>query len=110
MNNFVYLLDLVDDPKLIEEYEAHHREVWPEVLEHLKRIGLESCEIYRAGNRLVMLTRSETAVNSDQVQSETHLKVLEWEDLMSKYQARLPFAPTGAKWVRADKIFDWKSD
>ncbi len=34
-----YALDLKNDPALIAAYEAWHRAVWPEVLEHLKATG-----------------------------------------------------------------------
>ena len=36
----VLALDLKDDPALIAAYEAHHRAVWPEVLDHLRRHGV----------------------------------------------------------------------
>lgn len=29
MTCYVLALDLVDDPALIQEYEAHHQRVWP---------------------------------------------------------------------------------
>jgi hypothetical protein len=34
------ILDLKDDPELIAQYEAHHRQVWPEVLVHIRAATL----------------------------------------------------------------------
>ena len=45
-------LDLKDDPALIAEYELQHREVWPEVLAHLRAQGVRELEIFRLGTRL----------------------------------------------------------
>ena len=57
MPRYVYALDLDDDPEVIREYEAWHRadRVWPEVVESLKSSGLEAIEIFRTGNRLVLI-------------------------------------------------------
>jgi L-rhamnose mutarotase len=46
-------LDLVDDPQKIAEYEAYHRQVWPEITASIKNAGVVAAEIYRAGNRLL---------------------------------------------------------
>ena len=55
MRRYCFALDLKDDPQLIKEYEQHHREVWPEVLESMKSNGIERMEIYRVANRLFMI-------------------------------------------------------
>jgi len=39
---------------------------------------------------------------------QNNIKVQEWEQLMNKYQARLPFAKSNEKWVLMNKIFDFK--
>ena len=52
------VLDLKDDPKIIAEYEEYHRNVWPEVLEALKGIGIERMEIFRSGNSRATLPQS----------------------------------------------------
>lgn len=106
MARFVSILDLVDDPALISEYTHWHQHVWPEVLEHLRSIGFLTCEIYLAGNRLVMVVESESPIASDGGGNPVPKKVAEWEALMDQYQMRLPFASDGSKWVLADKIFE----
>src|SRR5687768_401314 len=54
-------LDLHDDPNLIAQYEAHHRDVWPEVLAHLRAHGVRELEIFRLGTRLVMMMDTDDA-------------------------------------------------
>lgn len=107
MPTWVYLLDLVDDETAIATYESYHRNVWPEVLDHLSASGLASCQIYRAGNRLVMLTESEHPVPSDGGTGAVPDRVKEWETLMDDFQQRLPFAQPGVKWMLASQIFSW---
>ena len=52
-----YALDLKDDPNLIAEYEYWHRpeNVWPEIVDSLRDTGVRDLEIFRAGNRLVLV-------------------------------------------------------
>ncbi|CAG2172732.1 unnamed protein product, partial [Oppiella nova] len=48
-------LDLKDDPKVIEEYDRYHRNVWPEMIKSLKDSGVVDMEIYRLKNRLILI-------------------------------------------------------
>ena len=105
-----YALDLKDDPALIAEYEHWHRNVWPEVLDHLRASGITRCCIRRAGNRLFMIVESSTGAATDGGGAPLPPRVQEWEDLMSTFQQPLPFASAGAKWVRMELIFDWSAD
>ena len=102
------ILDLKDDPALIREYEAYHQNVWPEIKKSIMDSGIEKMEIYRAGNRLVMLMHVNEMFSFEaKAQSDaSNPKVQEWETLMWKYQQALPFAERDQKWVVMDKIFD----
>jgi len=105
---FCLALDLKDDPKLITEYETYHQQVWPEILESIRESGIKNMEIYRAGNRLMMVIEAEESF-SLQKKSEAdanNLKVQEWEKLMWKYQQALPQARSGEKWMLMEKIFE----
>ena len=102
-----YALDLKDDRELIAEYEEWHRRVWPEVLDHLRRSGITRCTIHRAGNRLFMTVESSTGAATDGGGAALPPRVQEWEDLMDRFQQRLPFAQPGEKWVLLEPIFDW---
>jgi L-rhamnose mutarotase len=105
---FCLALDLKDDPKLIAEYELHHRSVWPEIIKSIKDSGIEKMEIYRAGNRLTMVIETNKSF-SFQKKAEADAKnprVQEWEKLMWNYQQAIPYAKLGEKWVLMEKIFE----
>ena len=53
-------LDLRDDPGLIAEYERWHRAefIWPEIVASIRTAGILDMQIFRTGNRLVMLMRT----------------------------------------------------
>jgi L-rhamnose mutarotase len=110
MKRYCLALDLKNDPALIAEYEAYHQKVWPEILKSIKDSGIESMEIYRAGNRLFMIMEVNSLFSFDQKAKADagNAKVQEWEQLMWKYQQALPFAKPGEKWVLMEKIFEMK--
>ncbi len=100
-------LDLVNDPQLIGEYEAYHREVWPEIKKSITDSGITAMEIYRAGNRLFMIMETDASFSFERkgAMDATNPKVQEWEQLMWKYQQAIPVAKEGEKWVLMDRIF-----
>lgn len=107
MPRYCFALDLKDDEALISAYEAHHKNVWPEVLESIRDSGITTMEIYRAGNRLFMIMETTDAFSFER-KSEldaANKKVQEWETLMLNFQQYLPFARPGEKWVLMQNIF-----
>jgi L-rhamnose mutarotase len=107
VKRYCLALDLKDDPTLISEYEKHHQEVWPEIIESIKSSGINSMEIYRAGNRLFMIMETEDDFSLDHkvLVDQYNPRVQEWETLMWKYQQALPYAKQGEKWMQMTKIF-----
>lgn len=107
MKTFCLALDLKNDPALIDAYEAHHREVWPEIIASIKDSGIDNMKIYRTGNRLFMIIHANDHFSFEtksQMDSENSI-VEKWETLMDQYQQRLPWAAPGVKWVLMDEIF-----
>jgi L-rhamnose mutarotase len=101
----MFALDLVDEPQLIAEYEDCHRPggVWPEILRDIRAQGVREMQIWRTGNRLVMLAEVEEDYPRDRPHEP---RVHEWEELMWKFQQALPGSKAGEKWVPMTKIFD----
>jgi L-rhamnose mutarotase len=106
---YCFALDLKDDQTLIESYENYHRDVWPEVLQHLREHGVLGMEIFRLGTRLTMVMDTDDAMfDGDKMSraAESNQVVRAWEDLMWKFQAPTPWTPAGEKWVSMRPIFD----
>ncbi|WP_343523912.1 L-rhamnose mutarotase [Pedobacter sp.] len=107
MKRYCLALDLVDDPKLMEEYERYHLNVWPEIKQSITEAGIVEMEIYRVANRLfmVMETNDDFSFEKKAKMDADNLKVAEWEQLMWKYQQALPIAKPGEKWLLMQNIF-----
>jgi L-rhamnose mutarotase len=107
MKRYCLALDLINDDKLIKEYEEYHKKIWPEIKQSIFDAGILQMEIYRTGNRLFMIMETiddfsfEQKANADAANE----KVQQWEQLMWKYQQALPLAKPGEKWILMNKIF-----
>ncbi|SHN77071.1 L-rhamnose mutarotase [Chitinophaga sp. CF418] len=107
MKRYCLALDLVNDPALIAEYEAYHREVWPEIKKSITDSGITNMEIYRIMDRLFMIMEVNDSFSFEAkgAADAANPKVQEWEQLMWKYQQALPVAKPGEKWLMMDRIF-----
>lgn len=108
MNRYCLTLDLKADPDLIQQYEEHHKNVWPEILASIKDSGIENMEIYRFGTRLFMImeTSDDFSFEKKAAADDANPKVQQWEELMWRYQQPLAEAAKGEKWMLMNKIFD----
>ncbi|MDO1530104.1 L-rhamnose mutarotase [Fulvimonas sp. R45] len=109
MPRLCYALDLRDDAAAIAEYENWHRPgvVWPEIVASIRAAGIEDMEIFRTGNRLVMVVQVPDGYDAagKQAADAADPRVQAWERLMDRYQQRLPWARPGEKWVPMRGIF-----
>ena len=107
MKRYCLALDLVDDAKMIAEYEEHHRVPRPEIKKSILDAGITQMELYRIENRLFMImeTVDDFSFETKSAMDASNPDVQVWEQLMWKYQQALPSAKEGEKWVLMDKIF-----
>jgi L-rhamnose mutarotase len=108
MQRLYFALDLDDDPAAIAEYESWHRpdRIWPEIVTQLRAAGIHELEIFRCGNRLVMVKQvPEGSSDHDPALLEDNGRTQEWEQLMWRFQRPLPCADAGEKWVPMARIF-----
>ncbi|SDP28608.1 L-rhamnose mutarotase [Mucilaginibacter sp. OK268] len=109
MKRYCLALDLKDDPQLIAEYEHWHKaeNSWPEIRKSILDAEIRDMQIYRTGNRLFMIMETSDRYEAKKKEQMDALNsiVQEWEQLMSKFQQRLPWAKDGEKWVLMEQIF-----
>jgi len=100
-------LDLKDDPKLIAEYRRHHENVWPEVLRSIRDSGILDLEIYLLGTRMFMVMEVDNRFSFEAKAKldQSNPKVLEWEQLMWRFQKALPGSKPGEKWLLMERVF-----
>ncbi len=102
-------LDLKNDRHLIKEYEEWHQpeNIWPEIPEGIRQVGIMDMEIYRSGTTLFMILT--VPVNFDFEQQMSELAGLprqaEWEDFMANYQQAKPGTSSAERWVKLKRVF-----
>lgn len=103
------MLDLKDDPELIEQYIRCHSEseAWPEIREGIRSVGILEMEIYILGSRLFMIV--ETPLDFDWNTAMEKLATLprqaEWESFVSCFQQSEPGATSAQKWKLMERMF-----
>jgi L-rhamnose mutarotase len=109
MKEFALTLNLKDDPHAIEQYKAWHRQVWPEVVQSLRKVGIQELRIYLLGRRMFMIVRTIDAFDPSKDFArylEQSPKCPQWEELMGQFQERVPEAKPGEKWAMMEKVYD----
>ena len=103
-------LKLYDDPELIEKYKKAHGigQVWPEIEQGMKEVGIIDMEIYCHGTTLFMIM--DTVEDFDHDKAFEALAKLprqaEWEALMSQFQMSSADASADEKWQLMDRIYE----
>lgn len=105
----VLLLDLVDDASAIARYEAWHAAgaLPPAIGRSIRGAGIVAMDIYRAGDRLVMVMETAPGFDPDAkaAADAADADVQAWETLMAGVQRPIPAAAPGEKWAAAKPIF-----
>ena len=108
MKRYCLTLDLKDDPELIRAYEAHHKAVWPGIVDSIRNSGIRQMEIYRHETRLFMIMEVEDHFSFEKKgqMDAGNPEVQKWEQLMWDYQQPLAGSAPGEKWKLMNRIFD----
>jgi len=103
------VLRLQPDQALIRKYIEVHRpeNIWPEVSEGIRSVGILDMEIYLQGNIAFMIM--DTVPDFDHDEAMKRLAGLprqkEWEEYVSQFQQAGDKAATPEKWEVAERIF-----
>ena len=91
---YVQILDLKDDPAMLEAYERQHsrEEMWPEIMEGIRSVGILEMELYRSGCHLVMIVEAPADFDWDSAMQRlaTLPRQQEWEDWNARFQVCRP--------------------
>ena len=109
VKRYVQTMDLRNDPALIAEYRRRHsrEELWQEIRDGIKEVGILEMEIYILGTRLVMIV--DTPLDFDWDTAMARLATLprqqEWEDYMAMFQQCAQGSTSKEKWKMMDRMF-----
>lgn len=111
MKAFGLTINLREDPQIIEKYKEYHRNVWPEVEQALKTVGVTSMKIFLLGRRLFMYmeTMDNFVVDRDfAMYLKQHPKCAEWDALMRTYQEKPLEAREDEWWAMMEQVYELK--
>jgi L-rhamnose mutarotase len=102
-----FVLDLVNDAALIQEYCRMHEpgSVWPAVIDHIRAQGVESMEIWQRADRLFMIIKAAEDYPRRDASDAFSQDSDRWEAYMATFQRALPDAAPGEKWLPMRRIF-----
>ena len=108
MKRYCQTLQLVDDEKMISKYVEVHKNVWPEIIEGQRMVGILNMQIYRKGNILFMIC--DTVDDFDWQRDMERLSKLprqaEWEAYVAQFQGCSATARSDEKWQMMEQIFN----
>jgi L-rhamnose mutarotase len=107
MKRFAQTVMLKDDPEIIRQYENHHANSWPEVVEGTLKCGVRRVYIYRYGCQLFMFmeTVDDFDMARDMPKYMSEPRAREWDKLMRSFQRPVVGAPEGSSWVEMKEIY-----
>ena len=103
VKRYVQTMELRDDPELIALYrKAHSREeVWREILDGIRQVGILEMEIYILGTRLVMIV--ETPLDFRWDEAMARLATLPRQ--VARFQQCAEGATSAEKWQMMERMF-----
>lgn len=95
-------------PECLDEYRRHHRAIWPEIADAIRRAGLRNYSIFHRGGQLFAYFEyhgpdAELAARMRALAAAPRMR--EWWDLMEPMQIPDPGRPPGAWWTDLEEVF-----
>ena len=109
LKRYVQCLEISDDPELMAQYRKWHSEedIWTEVLDGIKEVGILEMEIYILGSKLVMIVETPPDFQWDEAMARlaTLPRQAEWEAFVSKFQGCSAEVRSDEKWQPMERMF-----
>ncbi|MGP8313156.1 L-rhamnose mutarotase [Enterocloster aldenensis] len=108
MKTYAMTIDLKDDPEILALYEEYHSNVWPEVRQAVKKVGMENVRIFRFGTRLVQIfdARDDFDITKDIDAYAEDPVVRKWDTMMNGFQVPLNGRREGEWWAEMELVYD----
>jgi len=114
MKRHVLTIKLKNDKDAIQAYKRHHADVWPEVKEALREVGVQHMQTYLQGNRLCTIIEARDGFDPgvDLKRYATSPRVKEWDRIMSALQTSVDGTVGTPAWVPMELVYDdtWPSE
>lgn len=108
MKTYAQTILLKDDPAVLAAYRQHHDNIWPEVAEGLRSVGIEQMRIWLLGPQLFMVmdTVDDFEPVRDFARYEAgHPRRAEWQRLMESFLQPVAYAKPGEWWAEMEQVF-----
>jgi L-rhamnose mutarotase len=93
-------------PEKLAEYTRYHREVWPEILEMIKKCNIHNYSIYHKDGYLFSYFEyhgDDFAADMERMAADP--KTQEWWAVMKPMQQPLPTRAEGEWWAEMEEVF-----
>jgi L-rhamnose mutarotase len=93
-------------PEKLEEYTRYHREVWPEILEMIKKCNIRNYSIYHKDGYLFSYFEyhgEDFTADMDRMAADP--KTQEWWAIMKPMQQPLSTRAEGEWWAEMEEVF-----
>jgi hypothetical protein len=104
-DNVILTANLANDPTLQQEYLDYHStqfEKWPEVAKGFCTAGFQQLIVYKNGRQLMLVISIPKGSSLDDLNpktTENNPSIVEWNNLMKKYQEGIESTSPGEVWV-----------
>ena len=108
MKQYALTINLVNDPEKIEQYKDYHRNVWPEVQECLKAVGIVKMDIFLLGRRMFMIIETPDTFELERDFGrlpDLNPRYSEWQTQMDVFQEKVPEAKAGEQWALMERVY-----
>lgn len=104
----VFVVNITDGNKPLQEYLHYHEQVWPEVEAGFKKAGYKKIALYHYGHLLVMIVTVPENADLDamgKIAGSYSPRCAEWNELMNRYQKGVPGTAPEQTWVEAKQFY-----
>jgi len=104
MKRFGFVIRM--DPGQVERYKEYHRNVWPEVLDAIRRSNIRNYSIFQKDDCLFGYYEYHGADHAaDMARIAADPKTKEWWSIMMPMQRPLATRRTGEWWAEMEEVF-----